>query len=81
VLVLEEVAGDAGVVLAAGLETGDGEAAATGAGLLAGVAAVVTVVSIEGKSSTLAQLVSFPLVLARRSRPLAVVPDSPELAS
>ena len=38
-------AGVTGVVLAAGLETGDGDAAATGAGALAGAAALVIEVS------------------------------------
>ena len=70
-----------GVVLAAGLETGDGDAAAgVDAEAAAGAAGVTIGLLIEKKSSTEIQMLSFPAVLALRYQPLAAAPDWPELA-
>lgn len=74
--------GVTGVVLAAGLETGDGEAAAgVDAGAAAGAAGVTIGLLIEKKSSTEIQMLNFPAVLALRYQPLAAAPDWTEPAS
>jgi hypothetical protein len=88
VLVMGETAvdvGDTGVVLAAGLETGDGDAAAgVDAGAAAGAAIDATEVSIAPESSTESFGIPAKSLAGQgvlRSRPLAADPDLPEPAS